>query len=147
MGQKFAEYDAQRSIVAFYDEAISVLPGDAQLVAITDEQHQALLAGQSKGRRLAVDENGVPVLTDQLPMSVARLAEMKRATRETALAATDWLVGRHQDELMTGDETTLAQAQLDALLAYRKALRDLPSVEGWPSVDLPVAPEFIAAGV
>lgn len=146
MGQKFAEYDVQRSIVAFYDEAISALPSDAQLVVITDEQHQALLAGQSKGRRLAVDEDGVPVLTDQLPLSAAQLAEMKRALRETALAATDWLIARHQDELMTGNDTTLTQAQIDALLGYRKALRDLPSVEGWPSVNLPVAPEFVAAG-
>ena len=48
----------------FYDTAIhgSAIPADA--VEITDEQHQALLEGQSQGKIIAADKNGKPVLVD-----------------------------------------------------------------------------------
>lgn len=43
------------------------LPPDA--VEITNEQHAALLAGQSAGQRIVPDENGCPVLADQPPLT------------------------------------------------------------------------------
>lgn len=40
------------------------------VVDITDEEHAALLEGQSQGKRIVADENGYPVLVDQLPLTV-----------------------------------------------------------------------------
>lgn len=51
----------------FYDRAIhgnNIPPGS---VEITDEQHRALLAGQSAGKRIVADASGRPVLVDPPP--------------------------------------------------------------------------------
>lgn len=51
----------------FYDTAIhgDNIPSDA--VEITDEQHAALIDGQSQGKRITADADGKPVLTDPPP--------------------------------------------------------------------------------
>ena len=48
----------------FYDPAIhgDNIPSDA--VAISDEEHAALLSGQSSGKIISADKNGKPVLVD-----------------------------------------------------------------------------------
>ena len=55
-------YSAQAG--GFYDEAIhgDSIPSDA--VEITNEEHQALLEGQSQGKIISADKNGKPVLVD-----------------------------------------------------------------------------------
>jgi len=145
MGQKYAAYDEQRTIVAFYDDAISPAPKGAQVIKLSDAQYRGLLAGQGEGKRMAIDENGLPVLLDPAPLSPDQLADAKRAARDAALSATDWLIARHQDETFAGRGTTLTADQFDELLAYRKALRDLPLADGWPGVDLPATPDFLNA--
>jgi hypothetical protein len=72
-------------------------------------------------------------------------AESVLAKRAAALGATDWLVTRHQEETLAGAKATLTEAQKMSLLAYRKALRDLPSMAGFPNVNFPTAPDFIAS--
>lgn len=56
-----------KSTNGFYDEAIhgDNIPADA--VEITTEEHQALLEGQSMGKRIVADANGRPVLQDTPP--------------------------------------------------------------------------------
>jgi len=145
MGQKYAAYDDQRTIVAFYDDAISPAPKGAQVIKLSDMQYRGLLTGQAEGKRMAVDENGLPVLLDPAPLSADQLADAKRVARDAALSATDWLIARHQDETFAGGDTTLSAGQLAALLAYRKTLRDLPVADGWPNVDLPLQPDFVTS--
>jgi hypothetical protein len=145
MGNKLAAYDAQGSIVAFYDSIVSPPPDGIQTVEITDEKHQALLIGQAAGKRMAVDQNHVPVLLDPLPLSRDQLATQKRVLRDAALQATDWLVARHQDEKLIGNGTTLTADQFAVLLKYRQALRDISNAPGWPNIDLPAAPDFVTA--
>lgn len=55
-------YSAQTC--GFYDRAIhgDNVPSDA--VEITKEEHAALIAGQSNGKRIVADENGKPVAVD-----------------------------------------------------------------------------------
>ncbi|MFM0367856.1 phage tail assembly chaperone [Paraburkholderia aspalathi] len=145
MGQKFAAYNTQGAIVAFYDSVDSPAPGGAAVTRITDEQWRLLLAGQEAGKRLAVNESGNAVLLDPLPPSRADVAATMRAGRDAAMSATDWLVSRHQDEKIIGNGTTLTADQFASLLKYRQALRDLSDAPGWPSVALPAAPEFVTA--
>lgn len=145
MGQKFAAHDATGAITGFYDDAISPPPAGVTAIEITAAQYRMLLDGQATGGRIVIDANGAPAVLDPAPASPELIASAKRAERDAALAATDWLVARHQDEALAGGDTTLTQAQLDALLAYRKALRELPDANGWPEVDLPAVPDFVAA--
>lgn len=145
MGNKLASYDDTGAITAFYDTADSPPPAGAKVIELTDEQHRSLLAGQAAGKRMAVDTNGVPVLLDPLPLSRDQIATQKRALRDAALTATDWLVARHQDEKLIGNGTTLTADQFAVLLKYRQALRDISNAPGWPNIDLPAAPDFVTA--
>ncbi len=60
------------------------------------------------------------------------LAEQVRAERDARITACDWVITRHRDEIDEGEGTTLTSDGYVAWLAYRKALRDLPNVEGFP---------------
>lgn len=75
----------------FYSPAIhgGSIPSDA--IEITAEQHRALLAGQSSGKRIVADESGYPVLADPPPptpeqiiasMTAAVQAHMDTRARE-----------------------------------------------------------------
>ena len=142
MGQKRAAYDDARIITAFYDDSIGAAPDGTSTIELTNDQYRMLLDGQSAGKRMAVDATGSPILLDPPPLNDAQLADLKRSERDAALSATDWLVTRHQNETLAGHGTTLNAEQAGALLAYRKALRDLPRAVGWPNVELPAAPDF-----
>ncbi|MCX4139358.1 phage tail assembly chaperone [Paraburkholderia sp. SEWSISQ10-3 4] len=143
MGQKLAAYDTQGAIIAFYDSIDSPAPEGVAVTRITDEQWRMLLAGQKDGKRLAVNESREAVLLDPLPPSRADLAAAARAARDVAMASTDWLVARHQDEKLIGDGTTLTTDQFTVLLKYRQALRELSGAVGWPNIDLPAVPDFL----
>lgn len=129
-----------KSTGGFYDDAIhgGNIPDDA--VEITAEDHAALLADQAVGKRIIAGADGRPIAVDQLPPSADELAAAKRRDRNAALIATDCIVQRHRDELDMGGKTTLTADQFSTLLAYRKALRDLPAQAVFPKVDLPTMP-------
>jgi hypothetical protein len=57
-----------------------------------------------------------------------------RQTREIKLYETDWMITRHQEELLAGALTTLSESQFDNLTAWRRWLRDIPIEH--PDVDL-----------
>jgi hypothetical protein len=143
MGKKFAHVDADGIVIGFYDDDIHAahqIPSVA--VLISDEQHQALLAGQSASKVMKVIK-GKPVLAERPAQTTDELAAVLRSQRAAALAKTVWFATRHMDEQMAMQTATLSPDQVKALGAYRKALRDLPAVKGFPNVALPVAPDFI----
>jgi Phage tail assembly chaperone protein len=143
MGQKFAALNADRFVVGFYDDEWhgDSIPDGA--VAISDDDHMALLDGQTGGKRMKLDAKGLPLLVDHAPPTDGQLATMLRTQRSAALDATDWLVARHNDETLAGEAHTLTVEECKALIDYRKALRLLPTVKGFPRVAMPVAPDFI----
>ncbi|MHA6236871.1 phage tail assembly chaperone [Pseudomonas fluorescens group sp. PF-69] len=57
--------------------------------------------------------------------------------RNLLLADSDWMVIRHQDELLAGTDPALTPASLKALLQYRQALRDITKADGFPECSLP----------
>ncbi|ANI62156.1 phage tail assembly chaperone [Pseudomonas sp. GR 6-02] len=61
-----------------------------------------------------------------------------RGDRTGLLYASDWMLRRHQDELLAGATPTLTASKLKAVLDYRQALRDLPTADGFPECSLPV---------
>ncbi|KVA71124.1 phage tail protein [Burkholderia ubonensis] len=144
MGQKLAAYDAQGNIVAFYDTADSPAPLGVPVVDISDGQWLDLVNAQSVGKRLVVDGTGKPVSLDPPPPTRAELASVKRAERDAALGATDWLVARHQDEKLLGNGTTLSADQFVMLLGYRQSLRECSGMPNWPDVTLPSPPPFVS---
>ena len=74
-----------------------------------------------------------------------------RQERDKRLDNTQWLVSRHQEEISNNLETTLSEEQYNELLVYRQALRDLPTLDGFPwqggdndEIPWPTVPEFVA---
>ena len=128
-----------QSTGGFYDTAIhgDNIPADA--VEITKEQHAALLEGQSQGKVISADKNGKPSLKDPPPPTTEQLADTARAERDRLIESVRWRIERHNDELALGSEPT---EQLEPLLQYVQALRDVPRQAGFPGdVDWPVQPE------
>ncbi|KVL94317.1 hypothetical protein [Burkholderia stagnalis] len=144
MGQKQAAYDANGSIVAFYDTVDSPAPSGTPVVDLGEDQWLDLINAQSVGKRLVVDSAGRPVALDRLPPTRAEIASAKRAQRDMALGATDWLVARHQDEKLLGNGTTLTADQFVMLLSYRQSLRECSAMPNWPDVTLPSPPPFVS---
>lgn len=106
------------------------IPADA--VEITSEEHAALLAAQSAGRRIQPDANGYPVAVDPPPPTDAELATAIRAERDTRITSSDWT------QL---PDVPLTAAQKSDWAAYRQALRDVTAQPTFPqSVTWPVPP-------
>ncbi|KVU99779.1 phage tail protein [Burkholderia ubonensis] len=144
MGQKFAAFNAQGDITAFYDSADSPVPPGVRVVDISSERWLDLINAQATGKRLVVDSTGKPVAIDPPPPTRGEIASAKRAERDSALGATDWLVARHQDEKLLGNGTTLTADQFVMLLGYRQSLRECSSMPNWPDVTLPSPPPFVS---
>ncbi|KVN24454.1 phage tail protein [Burkholderia pyrrocinia] len=144
MGQKQAAYDSNGNIVAFHDSADCPAPHGVSVIDISDERWLDLINAQSTGKRLVVNGASEAVALDPLPPTRAEIASAKRAQRDTALGATDWLVARHQDEKLLGNGTTLTADQFVMLLGYRQSLRECSAMPNWPDVTLPSPPPFVS---
>lgn len=75
-----------KSTGGFYDSSLhgDNIPADA--VEITDEEHAALLAGQSNGKRIIADANGYPALSDPPAPSSAEIWDSIKSKRDAIKA-------------------------------------------------------------
>ena len=134
MPQKFYSASAK----GFYMEGLhKAIPEDA--VAITDDEHRALLTEQENGKRIVGDASGKPVAIEHVATTEQKAAWLRRQ-RNAALAATDGVVARHRDQVESFSPPSLTHVQYSALQHYRQALRDLPQQHGFPDIDLPPKP-------
>ncbi|MFP3506648.1 phage tail assembly chaperone [Burkholderia sp. SIMBA_062] len=141
MGQKYADIDSTRRVIAFYDDQVhsrESIPVSA--IKISDSDHARLLDGQSHGRCMALCVRGRPAFVDHPPQPFEERIEIATNKRNRLLEQTDGLVTRHRDQVEEGVETTLTEAQYRALLAYRRELRDLTGKEGFPEIEWPTFP-------
>lgn len=106
----------------FYNDELhgDARPGDA--VEITEEEHAALLNGQSRGQRVAPGPDGKPTLQAHPPWT----AEQVRARRDAAIIASDWTQA-------PGARSRIGETMAAAWDAYRQALFDLPAQPGFPA--------------
>lgn len=114
-------------------------------VEVSDEDYEALKAGQEQGKWLVANDQGYPVLIDPPPPSSEVLAAIERQWRDERLLATDGVVSRHRDELEEGIATTLTIEQYAELQAYRRLLRNWPEASEYPfSEHRPRAPAWLS---
>jgi len=94
-----------KSTGGFYDTAIhgDNIPADA--VEITVEEHAALLAGQSSGKRIVAEANGGPVLQDPPPLTHAEIVAAKwdaiKAERDRRKAGGVKVKVRHDQQMVS----------------------------------------------
>lgn len=119
------------------------MPGD--VIPISEDVYQAVIANPTPGKLRDHDADGQPILVDPPPASAAELAEMERLWRDAELAGITWLRERHRDQQEIGTATTLSAEQFAELLVYMQQLRDWPQSEAFPStVQRPAAPPWVA---
>ncbi len=139
------------SVTAFYRSDISgelgsdecSMPDD--VLEVSSELFERLSRVREQGGRVVPDENGIPIAAPALLSTSEELAEKERHWRDLVISTTEWIVTRHRDEVDMGQETMITAGQFSELLRYRQALRDWPTVEGFPNVDLrPNPPGWLA---
>jgi len=106
----------------FYDDAFPAAKRPDDVVDVSDGDYAALLAAQDAGQVIQPDDAGRPVAVTPA-LTADQMAAVIRAARDRRIAATDYLV--------MPDYPIITEA-LEAVKAYRQALRDLPTQEGFP---------------
>lgn len=115
-------------------------------VLISDDRYQEVIANPAPGKVRGHDELGLPILIDPSDTEdiVAQFEALERAWRDGEIAATDWLVSRHREEVDLQKETSLTAQQYGELLSYRQALREWPQAVAFPDEHLrPITPGWI----
>lgn len=97
------------------------MPEDA--VEITAKQHADLLSGQSSGKIITSDTNGIPVLIDPPPMTEDQLKEYEIYQDKKYLADTDWIIARIGEASLSGQDTAPLLAQYATEIEQRELAR------------------------
>lgn len=105
-------------------------------VEVTEEEHKALMDGQSTGKVVSADSEGKPVLTD-IGMDYVALATAERDRRSAAVTAKINQLMEAQDD---NDITATELLELSALREYRTKLRRM-DLTAAPDINWPEPPE------
>lgn len=118
------------------------MPND--VVPITLECFNAVIGNPDAGKVRSHTANGLPILIDVPPATVAELAGAARQWRDAQLLASQWLVDRDRDEEAAGRSLSLSIEDFQELLDYRQELRDWPLGSGFPAqISRPLPPDWL----
>lgn len=95
------------------------------------------------GMIVGCDKNGFPCWVKGQEKPLAVRAEIARHKRDHELNETSWMVDRHRDEKENKINTTLSEIMYEELQVYRQSLRDWPSNNDWPDIEMPPKPEWL----
>lgn len=110
-----------------------------------EKQNQGVVGGLESVEMQWVDSNFQVILEKgrirrELETPVFTVSMM----RDSKLTETDWVLQRHQEEVLLGRPTTLSDAELNAVLLYRQELRDVTTLfdkdMSWEQATWPVNP-------
>lgn len=111
------------------------IPNDA--VEISNEHYENLLLGQSNGKIIAVNDSGVPILVDYLPVSATKFENKSEAVRR--LAETDWV---NQPDVY--DPANIPRlTNRDVFIAYRLQIRAIAVSPIDGNLDWPIQPTAV----
>lgn len=106
--------------------------GLSDYVALTEEEHIALIDGQSQGKIITFHEGGKPTLENPPEPNDEELAKQIRARRDYLIEAVEWRVQRYQQQSALGIETNDSREDYAAVLEYVQKLRDITEQDGFP---------------
>lgn len=126
----------------FYDNEIHErMPSDA--IEISDEKYRELLNALSNGKVVVISDGELTAVNPP-PPTVIELGFDARYQRDNILKSQQWIIERHRDELEHLIATTLTAEQYTELQTYRQQLRDWPAQPGWPDIEMPAPPDWLA---
>ncbi|MCU1781152.1 phage tail assembly chaperone [Pseudomonas sp. 13B_2.1_Bac1] len=139
------DVDAVQPIITVPNPAC-LLPPAAELVEITQEDHDAIFRAVSTGKStFRGGKDGRPIIIATPGLTLEELEYSERAFRDKTLLLTDTLVARHRDELEAERATTLTTEQYKQLQGYRQDLRDWPESAHFPALEYrPEQPAWLA---
>lgn len=120
------------------EPGVFLLPANATEIAPPDFDKAVQICtfnGTAWTVRARPEPDPVPPLTPE-EVRAALAADLLKE-RTLLLADSDWLVIRHQDEVLSGVAPTLTAADLAALLKFRQELRDITTASDFPECGLP----------
>ncbi|MGS4930350.1 hypothetical protein ACVDHJ_01745 [Aeromonas sp. 25-281] len=115
------------------------IPADAE--EIPSALYTELINAPSLGYVVSSDKpwRAVPVaITDEMKAADAR------RRRDDAITSVMWVAERHRDQTQLQIDTSISEAQFVDLLAFIQVLRDWPALPGWPDIDIPLPPDWLA---
>lgn len=74
---------------------------------------------------------------------IEKTKTLKINQRNKQLTKTDWIVIRHNEQVLLGNNTNLSDIEYKEVLKYRQELRDFPTQLAFPNIDLPQKPVFL----
>lgn len=104
---------------------------------------KALVDGNASGKEIKVDQSGRPVL-QEVVITHEQACETAKQQRDAAIDSSMWFVQRHNSQKQLNIETSITDQQFTELLTYHQDLRDWPGQPGWPDIDMPSTPEWLA---
>lgn len=125
------------STKSFYDDAINVsIPAD--VTEISDELHAEIFEGQRNGKIIIVGDNGLPALSEQLPLTQEEFVSQANTRKLSLRAVADSEIAWRQDALDAGIATEQETAALADWKAYRVLLMRIDTLTApditWPPV-------------
>ncbi len=135
MGQKYAAYDSQGAIVAFYDSEDSPAPEGAQTIAISDDEWQACLS--SPLYKVVAGALVAPSAALLAAQAAALKAAEMSVTRDSLMAQAAQRIAPLQDAVDLAVATDAEIASLKAWKEYRVALNRLDLTAdsvSWPAI-------------
>lgn len=132
------------SMNGFYLKGVNAdIPDDA--VEISEEKYIELRKHHLEigDSHISSDDSGNPIVSER-QLSQEQVATSARNERDSAISGSMWLCERHRAQVELGIETTLTGAQFSDLLDYHQSLRDWPAQPGWPDIDIPPEPDWMA---
>lgn len=128
------------STMSFYDDAINVsIPADA--TEISDELHAEIFEGQRNGKIIIVGDNGLPALSEQLPLTHEELVSQANTRKLSLRAGADSEIAWRQDALDAGIATEQETAALADWKAYRVLLMRIDTLTA-PDITWPPVPDY-----
>lgn len=110
-----------------------------------EKQNQGVVSGLDSIEMQWIDTNFAYILEKgrirrEIETPVFTVAMM----RDSKLVETDWVLQRHQEEVLLSRPTTLTDTELNAVLVYRQELRDIATLFdkdiSWEQATWPVNP-------
>lgn len=108
-----------------------------------DDSERLNFISAPEGKTLGMDNYGSPVFIDAVKSTEQKETEA-RAARDNELTSSLWVSQRYEQQVKINHSPEISENQYIELLAYHQELRDWPAQPGWPDIDMPPAPDWLA---
>lgn len=116
-------------------------PSDGLVMCGTEVSE--FLSRHIEGFEIGEGEDGRPKWVKVTFDDEEKRLESEKSRRTYEINNVSWYIERHRGQLELGIDTSITEEQYKQVLEYIQKLRDWPSCDGWPDVNMPEKPEWM----